>query len=143
MYEQTIKHIAASGTDDVYCKPTDSYAGAWDASNITATRIGTTDSFIATLSETKSYVVYKRVGGSRSSADFELGTIPKIQTATSTAIDGFTVEESLRLLLAVNVGKATATGTTAVFRAANDSKDRVTATVSTDGDRITVTKDAS
>ena len=58
-------------------------------------------------------------------------------------IDGYTLEEAMRLLLAVNAGKATATRTSATFRAADDSKARVTATTTTDGDRTVITLDAT
>lgn len=58
-------------------------------------------------------------------------------------IDGFTLEEAQKLLLAglsKISGAATATNT---FRAADDSKDRITATVDSNGNRSAVTFDAS
>ena len=58
-------------------------------------------------------------------------------------IDGYTLEEAMRLLLAVNTGKLQPTATSAVFRAADDSKNRVTATTTADGSRTAVTLDAS
>lgn len=55
---------------------------------------------------------------------------------------GFTAEELMRLLSAVMLGKAAGGGTaTRTFRDVNDTKDRVTATVETDGDRIAITLD--
>jgi len=57
---------------------------------------------------------------------------------------GLTVRQALRLFAAVLVGKASGLDTsTAVFRDTGDSKDRVTATVDSDGNRSAVTLDAT
>jgi hypothetical protein len=68
-------------------------------------------------------------------------------TATTLAsgdIDGFTVEQAWKLALAVLAGKVSGAATaTNVFRAADDSKDRITATVDGDGNRSAVTLDAA
>lgn len=59
-------------------------------------------------------------------------------------IDGYSLEEALKLMAAVTLGKVTGGGTTSnVFRAADDSKDRVTATVDTTGNRSSITLDAT
>lgn len=59
-------------------------------------------------------------------------------------VDGFTVEETLKLVLAACAGKLSgAATTTATIRAADDSKDRITATVDVDGNRSAVTLDAA
>lgn len=59
-------------------------------------------------------------------------------------VDGYTLEEALKLMAAVTLGKVTGGGTTSnVFRAADDSKDRVTATVDTTGNRSSITLDAT
>lgn len=57
---------------------------------------------------------------------------------------GFTPRQVLRLISAVLVGKASGLGTTtAIFRDLTDVKDRVTSTVDGDGNRSSVTKDAT
>lgn len=61
-------------------------------------------------------------------------------------MDGFSLEETLKLCLAALAGKlsgATGAATTIVIRAADDSKDRITADVDTNGNRTTVTLDVS
>jgi uncharacterized protein YodC (DUF2158 family) len=58
--------------------------------------------------------------------------------------DGFTLEQVLKLCLAALAGKLSGAGTTTVtIRAADDSKDRITATVDGDGNRTAVTLDAA
>jgi len=61
------------------------------------------------------------------------------------SMDGTTtLEQSVRLQNAVLAGKASGLGTTtAIYRNLADSKDRITATVDTDGNRTAVTRDAS
>lgn len=60
------------------------------------------------------------------------------------SIDGYTLEQSQRLILSAAVGKVSGGGTgTIVVRAANDSKDRITATGDSNGNRFTVTLDAA
>jgi hypothetical protein len=62
----------------------------------------------------------------------------------ASAIDGYTVRQLLRLVGAALVGEVSGAGTTTVvFRAADDSKARITATVTADGDRSALTLDAS
>lgn len=59
-------------------------------------------------------------------------------------VDGFTLEQTLKLCLAALVGKlGGANGTTVTIRAADDSKARITATVDASGNRTTVTLDAA
>jgi hypothetical protein len=78
-----------------------------------------------------------------------VGDIP---TAAETAaavlaagdVDGFTLEQTLKLCLAALAGKLSGAATTTVtIRAADDSKARVTAVVDADGNRSTVTLDAA
>lgn len=58
--------------------------------------------------------------------------------------DGKTFAERFTLISAVILGKASGLGTTtAVFRALDDSKDRITATVDANGNRSAVTLDAT
>lgn len=59
-------------------------------------------------------------------------------------IDGFTPEQTLKLLLAALAGKVSGGGTTTVaIRAADDSKTRITATVDSSGNRSALTLDAA
>lgn len=57
--------------------------------------------------------------------------------------DGYDLSEAMRLALAALTGKVTATSTSFVARSADDSKDRITATTTIDGDRTVVTLDAT
>jgi hypothetical protein len=61
------------------------------------------------------------------------------------AIEGaYSAEEILRLMSAVLAGKVSgAAGTAITFRDLDDTKNRITATVDSDGNRTTVTKDVS
>lgn len=59
-------------------------------------------------------------------------------------IDGYTLEQFGKLCLAALVGKLSGAATTTnTVRAADDSKDRITATVDADGNRTAVTLDAA
>lgn len=59
-------------------------------------------------------------------------------------IDGFSLEETLKLILASAAAKLSGAATvTVTIRAADDSKDRITATVDADGNRTAVTLDAA
>lgn len=55
----------------------------------------------------------------------------------------FTLRQSMRLMLSVLVGITSVTGSTRTFRDVNNSKNRITATVASNGDRSAVTKDAT
>jgi len=59
-------------------------------------------------------------------------------------VDGYSLEESLKICAAVLAGKVSGAGTqTITFRAADDSKDRVVATVAGEGNRTSVTIDVT
>jgi len=59
-------------------------------------------------------------------------------------IDGLTVEQALKIILAVLAGKLSGAATTTIaIRAADDSKTRVTATVDSNGNRSSLTLDAT
>jgi hypothetical protein len=66
-------------------------------------------------------------------------------TTVGTAIDGTTtLAESIRLHNSVLAGKVSGAGTgTETFRDLADTKDRVVATVDTDGNRTAITRDAT
>lgn len=66
------------------------------------------------------------------------------QVLAATVEGSLDVQETLRLLLSAQVGKSSGGGTTSVaFRDTADSKDRIAATVDSDGNRTAVTLDAS
>jgi hypothetical protein len=66
------------------------------------------------------------------------------QILTTAAIDGYTLEEALKLCASVLAGKVSGAGTnTITFRAVDDSKDRVVATVAGEGNRTSVTIDVT
>ena len=59
-------------------------------------------------------------------------------------IDGYNIEEALKLCLAVLAGKISGAGTTTILiRAADDSKDRITATVDSNGNRSSISIDTT
>lgn len=59
-------------------------------------------------------------------------------------VDGYTLEQALKLILAACAGKLSGAATTTnVVRAADDSKARITATCDSDGNRTAVTLDAT
>lgn len=58
-------------------------------------------------------------------------------------VDGYDLNEALRLALSALAGKVTATSTSFAARAVNDSKTRITAATTSDGDRTAITLDAS
>jgi len=58
------------------------------------------------------------------------------------AVDGLTLRQALRVMAAALAGKVSGAGSNApVFRAVDDSKDRITATTDTNGNRSAVTVD--
>lgn len=91
--------------------------------------------------------------------DTKIGTVPQVRDVALTAegeeaiaqavidgvdADGFNLNEALRLALAALAGKAAGGNTTTnTFRAADDSKTRITATVNANGERTAITLDAS
>lgn len=59
-------------------------------------------------------------------------------------VDGFNLEEAMKICLSALGAKVSGAGTTTItFRAADDSKDRITATVDTNGNRSSITLDAT
>ena len=92
------------------------------------------------------------VGLAAANLDTQLSTIDTVVDAIPTLaeilaggdVDGFTVEESLKLILSANAAKLSGAATTTVtIRASDDSKDRITASVDASGNRTAVTLDAS
>jgi len=59
-------------------------------------------------------------------------------------IDGYNLEETLKLCLSALAGKVSGAGTTDItIRSADDSADRIVATVDTDGNRSSITLNAN
>jgi hypothetical protein len=59
-------------------------------------------------------------------------------------IDGYNLEETLKLCLSALAGKVSGAGTTGItIRSADDSADRIVATVDTDGNRSSITLNAN
>jgi hypothetical protein len=56
-------------------------------------------------------------------------------------VDGYSLEESLKVILAAAAGKSSGHPGTPIYRAADDSKDRITATTDANGNRLTITID--
>ncbi len=79
------------------------------------------------------------------------GTAPTANAIADALLDradgietGFTVRQAMRLILAAEAGKVSGAGGTSVtIRDVNDSKNRIVATVDTNGNRTAVTKDVS
>lgn len=77
------------------------------------------------------------------------GDIPSAATVAAAVlaagdVDGFSLEETLKLCLAALAAKLSGAATTTItIRAADDSKTRITATVDADGNRSAVTLDAA
>lgn len=72
-----------------------------------------------------------------------LPTLTEIVAGTAIDADGYTLEEAMRLVLAVLCGTGPGSTASAIFRAVDDSKARVTATVTAAGDRTAITLDAT
>ncbi len=99
-------------------------------------RIGATGSGLTSLASAANLAV---VAGY---VDTEIAAIKAKTDEIPADIDGLTLTELLRVIGAVLIGKASGLDTTtAIFRAIDDSKDRVEATVDADGNRSAVTID--
>lgn len=73
-----------------------------------------------------------------------LNNITAAQVLAAGDIDGFSLEEAQKLILAVNAGVLAGAATaTMTMEAADGSKTRITATTDVDGNRTTVIKDAT
>lgn len=84
-------------------------------------------------------------GRARPSATIRVNTITQ-DDVTGAVLEaqvepGMTLKQALRLVTAALAGKANVAGSSVTFRDVNDTKNRITATVSGDGDRTAVTLD--
>lgn len=137
-------------------------AGAINAAAIAADAIGASElaadavtEIQAGLSTLDAAGIRTAVGLASANLDTQLSTIDDFLDTEVAAIkaktdlipgtvDGKTFIQGWTLMLAVLLGKASGLATTtAIYRAVDDSKDRVTATVDADGNRTALTLDAS
>lgn len=101
---------------------------------------GTTDADVSSRLATAGYTAPDNAG---------IAAIPDAATnaaaVLASAVDGIiTLAESIRLQNAVLAGKVSGAGTgTETFRDLADTKDRIVATVDTDGNRTAITRDAT
>lgn len=140
---------------NLYAKLLGSVTTPHSTGTIEPTEIGSGYYDFAGLDTAESYTIQEEVvAGTKSAADTLLSvSLPELLTAERLGkidsigtedIDGYTVEEAMRVVLAVLAGKASGGGTgTELFRAVDDSKVRVTTTTTTTGNRTTVTVDAT
>ena len=107
-----------------------------------------------TADSTKEYVIFVRAGGSPAATDLDEAIIPKNPSIDNVFnngdVDGLTIEESLKVMLAALAGKISGAGefsdegtNTILIRAYDDSKTRITAIVDGDGNRLSLTLDAT
>jgi hypothetical protein len=149
MATQAIRFIGPPGqtiTLDVFTLSSDTA----EQSGLTCTEatnrkgLYTTQNFTDTL-EGWYYIVKKISGTAIGSGFVSLLDVSATYDADELIdIDGYSVPHAMRLLLAATVGKVSgANTTTPSFRAADDSKTRISGTVDSSGSRTAVTLDAS
>jgi len=112
---------------------------------VTISEDDNTANIAATLVDTAD--IQPKIGAPATTVSGDIAALNDISVADILAggdVDGFTVEGSLKLILASAAAKLSGAATTTVtIRAADDSKDRITATVDVDGNRSAVTLDAT
>jgi hypothetical protein len=138
----TLTEIQATTAGAGYTNTTDSLEALrdrGDAAWTTATGFSTLDAA----------GVRTAVGLASANLDTQLSSLP---TAAANAaailaagdVDGYTLEQTLKLCLAALAGKLSGAATTTItIRAADDSKARITATVDSSGNRSAITLDAT
>lgn len=148
--------------------PTTSYTAPLDAAG-TRTAVGLAsanlDTQIATLATASSVAALNNLSAAQVNAEVDTalsdvgltttrtgyldnlsaGAVPTLaQILAGGDVDGYSLEQTLKLCLAALAGKLSgAAGTTVTIRAADDSKTRITATVDSNGNRTAVTLDAA
>lgn len=128
------------------------------ADKIAADAIGSSELATSAVTEIQSGLstldaagIRTAVGLASANLDTQLGDLPTANENADALLDrtagietGFTLRQWARLVGAVLLGKASGMGTTAnVFRDLNDTKDRISATVDSSGNRTAVGRDAS
>lgn len=120
--------------------------GAIDADALATDAVTEIQSGLATAAALATVAGYidTEVAAILAAVDTEVAAIKAKTDLIPGTQDGLTFAQQMVLVAAVLLGKASGMATTtAVFRAADDSKDRVTATVDGDGNRSAVTLDAT
>ena len=120
-----------------------------------ATALGTADdatlAAIAALNNLSQANIRTAVGLASANLDTQLDALPTANENADALLDrsngvetSHTLRQSLRLMLAALAGKLSGAATTTVtIRDVNDSKNRITATVDSDGNRTAITEDVS
>lgn len=116
-----------------------------------ASQLTTIDNFVDTEVAAILAAVDTEVAAIKAKTDLIPASIPTADENADGLLDkaagvetGFTVRQTLRLMAAVLLGKASGMDTTtAIFRDLADSKDRISAVVDSDGNRTSVTRDAT
>jgi len=87
--------------------------------------------------------VRSAIGLSSANLDTQLSDIPTVSDILAAGdVDGYSLEETLKLCLAVLAGKISGAGTgTITIRSADDSRNRIVATTDNDGNRLSITLD--
>lgn len=125
------------------------YTGDTPQTGDSFARIGATGSGLSTLATQASVntiddFLDTEIAAILAAVDTEIAAIKAKTDLIPGTIDGKTFSELITLIAAVLLGKASGLATTtAVYRAVDDSKARVTATVDADGNRAAVTLDAA
>jgi len=130
-------------------------AGAWTTLAITDTvsEIGTTgmyeiDLTAAEMNHDQVLIKVSSAGAADSAFLFQLSTnsiddVSAYDPSTDTVEGALTYDEAIRIMLAESAGKVSVSGATVTFRDRADTKDRITATTDSTGQRTSVTVDGS
>lgn len=104
---------------------------------VTATESGASGRFTGTAPTATDWYELRERGAS-------LATSSIVWVENPTDVDGYTLQEAMRIAVAALAGKVSGGGTTTnTIRAADDSKARITATVDSSGNRTALTLDAT
>ena len=121
------------------------YTGNTPQTGDSFARIGATGSGLTSLAPSATALTSATWTGTRAGYldNLSAGAVPTLaQILAGGDVDGYTLEQTLKLCLAALAGKLSGAATTTVtIRAADDSKARITATVTADGDRTALTLD--
>lgn len=125
--------LAAAGTSD-------GAATASGAVNALGWVAGTSDG-VATASIV-SYATGQLIGSIAPAVELEASIFSTYLLDSEDVETGMTLREALRIVLSASGGKVAISGDTVTIRDVNDTKDRITATTDTNGQRTAVTLDA-
>ena len=145
VFHELMTKTAGSFTFDQTTDSLEAVRDRGDAAWITATGFSTLDAAgIRTAVGLASANLDTQLSTIDDFLDTEVAAIKAKTDLIPGTVDGKTFIQGWTLMLAVLLGKASGLATTtAIYRAVDDSKDRVTATVDADGNRTALTLDAS